>query len=616
MNRVKIFIPAIAAIIILAIILFVVLTNPVNNEKIKELQTVEPVTPIPVAQVSIAGETVPGATNESNQFVVSGSVVDEQEAPYPDAAILIKPKDNSASPKTIAVDTYSRFELRLAKADYIASATAPGALLSTELPINPDTNKYLAVILPRARQIAGTIVSEASEIIPNASIAIFAHKNPGRTTVDAFQPEKAEITYTASSNVSGNFIFAPIWPGNYYLQVSAAGYLPHEIQHLQASNQPVRIVLKTLASLHVLVLDDVDKPVAFSDVSLQVMNQPGLSIKSQRVNAEGETHFDGLATEKYVLTCTNKDYVPNENSQKTVDIQTDSASAVLRMNRKGFSIEGMVIESSTNQPVADFAVGLQLRQNCNDAFKPLFSSVSDANGKFRFENVQRGDYIVTVDLRKNKNSSYCVFGYPEKTMRPRVILTDKNVDGIVLPVIKKAVISGRVFNAAHKPVAGATVTCESDFLFQYATYTETDENGRYALQQLKMESDTEIKNVTVSAFHEQQGYGYNGPVECIPGAQVKDIDIILKKSIRLSGRVTNKDSVPIPKATLEIMDSLTGQDFMPTTDENGYYEIASLPRWDTVMSVGAIGYLSTTRQLHFEEHEDNRVGEFCFGKRG
>jgi protocatechuate 3,4-dioxygenase beta subunit len=123
-------------------------------------------------------------------------------------------------------------------------------------------------------------------------------------------------------------------------------------------------------------------------------------------------------------------------------------------------VEGHVVDSQTGEPLKKAAVRLARRNARPNQMGPFggpaqgYSGTSEADGSFRFEGVEPGDYTLMGErsgfLRTQYGAKSAMGAGQIITLRPSQQLT-----GLSLALIKQAVISGRVVDDDGDPVGGA-----------------------------------------------------------------------------------------------------------------------------------------------------------------
>lgn len=125
-------------------------------------------------------------------------------------------------------------------------------------------------------------------------------------------------------------------------------------------------------------------------------------------------------------------------------------------------VQGRVVDSQTGEPLKKATVRLARRNARASQMGPSggsaqgYSGTSEADGSFRFEGVEPGDYMLMGERSGFLHTQYgakSAMGLGQTiSLRPSQQLT-----GLNLALIKQAVISGKVVDDDGDPVAGAMV---------------------------------------------------------------------------------------------------------------------------------------------------------------
>jgi protocatechuate 3,4-dioxygenase beta subunit len=159
-------------------------------------------------------------------------------------------------------------------------------------------------------------------------------------------------------------------------------------------------------------------------------------------------------------------------------------------------VEGHVVDSQTSEPLKKAAVRLARRNARVGQTGPFggspqgYSGTSEADGSFRFEAVEPGDYTLMGErsgfLRTEYGAKYAMGAGQTITLRPSQQLT-----GLGLALIKQAVISGRIVDDDGDPVGAATVQALRQFwtrgkshYFPYGN-ANSDDQGQFRIFNLQ-----------------------------------------------------------------------------------------------------------------------------------
>ena len=131
--------------------------------------------------------------------------------------------------------------------------------------------------------------------------------------------------------------------------------------------------------------------------------------------------------------------VTNSSEARVVELGEGSEAANIDItvgeSRKGVAVAGVVIDSETNQPLANLRFGLQ--KVIPDRIAGYFGTpvLSDRLGAFRFENVAPGKYSVISMPQTNSDVRVDAVTFE---------VTDRDLTGLTLKGSKGASVSGRV----------------------------------------------------------------------------------------------------------------------------------------------------------------------------
>ena len=129
-------------------------------------------------------------------------------------------------------------------------------------------------------------------------------------------------------------------------------------------------------------------------------------------------------------------------------------------------VEGRVLDSTTGLGIPDAFVSLF------QAGQDGYSATSDAQGRFRIEGVKEGSYVALYNAR-NFTHDRDAFSVPVKVTAASELLK------LELKMVPAGSISGRVLDAAGKPVPKAMVQLQTLESGGMAVQIASDENGAY-----------------------------------------------------------------------------------------------------------------------------------------
>ncbi len=110
------------------------------------------------------------------------------------------------------------------------------------------------------------------------------------------------------------------------------------------------------------------------------------------------------------------------------------------------SIQGMVVDSVTHQPVREAVVSLEAPGDPDPGRDGSYSRTTDAAGTFAIDNLQPGRYLLGVSQRL----------YPQEGWRSIAIKTGERAP-VIVELVPSAAVSGRVLDDDGDPLAGCSV---------------------------------------------------------------------------------------------------------------------------------------------------------------
>ncbi|HQQ01079.1 MAG TPA: carboxypeptidase regulatory-like domain-containing protein [bacterium] len=454
------------------------------------------------------------------------------------------------------------------------------------------------------------VIDSASQPITGAGIVLSATKNYTGITVVSSKIRSAHLVYSTSSDSSGKFQFPSIWPGDYQLTAEADGYLRHVDSGLPADTTNHIVRLQTQTILSVRVIDQDGQPVFLAAVALQRIDGKGICVKNVETPQSGVCTISELTAGEYAVEASHPDYLQNDQSRATITLENDRHECLLVLEHRGFNVSGKVLVKSSREPVPDFA--LFLMPGDWKTVGVYGTTKSDQSGQFVFTNVHRGRYLIGGSAGwlsegfPNKNLPYVTKNSPG--LKPFSVV-DSDVEGLEVLVFPKAHISGHVYDVTGNPVSGAWV-----WSVDFGNNRQLSANdGSYSI----FSKDSLIKDEQeypdwVTAIHPDYGSGRSREYMVKDGREITDIDVILDESVEVTGRVTNREGVPITTATIRFRPAITKLLNWPEipVDENGRYRIATFSLDQSELKASAPGYVSESRTPRYPKGTKSAVEDF------
>jgi hypothetical protein len=147
------------------------------------------------------------------------------------------------------------------------------------------------------------------------------------------------------------------------------------------------------------------------------------------------------------------------------------------------TIEGHVTDAS-GHPIRK--AGLTLSQG-GTPLKPPYNAITDAEGKFSFDEITPGGYTLSVERAGYLTQRYRAS--PRETISTIILTAGQHLKEINVTLARAVTISGRVLDEAGDPVANVTVrllrrTLQSGLGLTALRFVNTDESGEYHVPDL------------------------------------------------------------------------------------------------------------------------------------
>lgn len=297
-------------------------------------------------------------------------------------------------------------------------------------------------------------------------------------------------------------------------------------------------------------------------------------------------------------TSTDMHFVRIENDKESrLDIVVGGPRKVYgKVTLKGKPQEGLVV--SIQYPVKRIMATKTSR---------TASDTTDKSGQYEIENVQPGQYMLSV-VKVDSMTQH------SRLFETEIQLTNENLQkDIKLPEGK---ISGRVLDAGTlQPIEGARVTLERKqagtvqeaALQKMGSYTvggeSTDAEGKYSFSIV----EDDVYNVVGS----KEGYAPQGLTAAVENSKgPASLDFSLASGEPISGRVMWSDpSRPVRQIFLTARDSSGRAVYLKKIglSEAGEYETEELSPGEYAISVDAKGYASATKKVKVRAGPENKA---------
>jgi hypothetical protein len=260
------------------------------------------------------------------------------------------------------------------------------------------------------------------------------------------------------------------------------------------------------------------------------------------------------------------------------------------------AISGVVYDAEDGEGIPDVIVGSEGTATA--------SAKTDEEGKYRFENLEAGDYVVQWEAVEGFVSPQ----YSRNSGQKVSLSTGQNLEGIDFALTIGADLVGLVVGGDGKPVSGAEVKigCDSPPISQK---TASGEDGVFSFAGLPPEIRIHVKAIA----------GERASVEAavdLPAEGIAEITLVLAATGTISGILRDDSGNPLPNFWVRGEDReqryFGEKEMGAKTDEMGNFSLASFPEGTytisgmdegTGRSLGTEGF----RVLRFPQNDEEAV---------
>ncbi|OQX23245.1 MAG: hypothetical protein BWK80_27000, partial [Desulfobacteraceae bacterium IS3] len=439
-------------------------------------------------------------------------------------------------------------------------------------------------------------------------------------TVTLLDRNGDEVKSTVT-DAEGNYIFEKLGLGNYSVKetdpsgadFSWGSTTPNEVSVTVGLDQPGKADFgdRQLGGIAGTVFDDKDGNKAqdageqgIADVTVTLLDAGGNVIKTTLTGADGKYSFADVPPGTYTVKESDPaTYSSTTDNEVSVSVTPDKAGVADFGDRQESSIAGIVFNDKDGDKAQGAGeegipgVTVTLLDADGNEIKTV---VTDAEGKYSFENIPVGDYTV-------KESDPSAYVSTTDNEIP-VTLTSDKAETADFGDRQLGGIAGTVFNdkdgdkaqgAGEQGIAGVTITL-LDADGKEVKTAVTDAEGKYNFADITpgdytvKESDptgyvsTSDNEVTVTVTPEQPGVADFGDRQesSIAGAVFNDKD---------GDKLQGAGEQGIPGVTLTLLDPDGNEIKTLVTDADGKYSFEDIPVGDyTVKETDPTDYISTT----------------------
>ncbi|MEO8348899.1 MAG: carboxypeptidase regulatory-like domain-containing protein [Acidobacteriota bacterium] len=406
----------------------------------------------------VAGVSAPGTVAIALQKSagIAGRVTDEAGAPVPGARVQIA-RDSGmralmrGGPAaflgrggvTSGPDGAFRLRGLTAQRNVTLEAAKAGYVPAKRYGVTVKTGesvKDVALVVKRGLEARGRVVDSAGKGIAGAELRVSRPESGGgmgRVMIQmaGMSREKPD----ASSGADGGFRIAALEPGEYALAVSREGYASKSVPSVAVKAEGLSEWAPVVLTPGVAIGGFVRNGKGEAIVGAEVLSLgEGSGPRQATSDPEGRFRLDGLSPDRGVMLNVRADgYAP---LQRTVTPPSDDLSLVLKT---AGTIRGRVEDASTNRPITDFTASVREPRGGGMGGMRVFmggrqpdKSFQSPDGTFELTDVAPGRWSVSASSP----------GYRPSEVTGVDVAEGETKEGVVLPLKKGAVLSGRVLD--------------------------------------------------------------------------------------------------------------------------------------------------------------------------
>ena len=397
----------------------------------------------------------------------------------------------------------------------------------------------------------------------------------------------------------GSFVMDGASPGTWRVSVTADGFESREDQSvsiaLPQAGEPIEFALTRLGSVRGVVLDPAGMPVAGAEIR-RVTGGFGNWNRAPGIESEADGTFmlGGLAPGSQTLVASSESWAPSENTDVEVQPGIDTEGVVLTL-REGGVITGVVRDDDGN-PWADRRVTYATGGGPVAMFSGESTTETDANGKYRFDRVAPGKWVVNASPGEREMMSSmqtgdrqsAFFDLMAKNLTADVVVEDGEEVSVDLGAEARdpvEVFGSVTTNGEAVQEGNVTFAREGEDLFSNLKRAPIGQDGSYRV---------ELDRPGAYVLSVERGSKRNQFLMEVVSGDEQRMDLALPEG-GIAGRARDSNGGPAAgvRVTAEPGASFTFARFQPrsaTTDENGNYELLELDPGAYTLRFGSPGF--------------------------
>ncbi|WWB87080.1 carboxypeptidase regulatory-like domain-containing protein [Priestia aryabhattai] len=406
-----------------------------------------------------AGQTqIVNVTLQPSPGTVTGTVTSTGGTPVASATINLIDAFNTVV-ATATTNIQGQYTLsNVNPGQYSVTVSAPNfqsQLLGITVTSNQTTTANFTLI-PSPGTVTGIVSNTNGTPIQGAIVEVLDTGN--------------NVIATVTTNAQGQYTANQLAPGTFQLRVKAQNFqttlLGFTVQASQTTTQ--NVILQPSPGTLTGAVNDAQTGVSLSGVSVNVVNQGGITVATATTNAQGQYSVTNLAPGSYTVTFGQPGFGSQTIGAIIQSNQTTTLNAAL--NRLVGVING-VVTSGQGGALAGAVVNVFLNNNL------VASVTTDQAGAYVVPNLAPGSYTVTA-IDQN---------FQSKVAGAQVVAFQTTTVNFSLTPDPGA-LTGTVTDSTGAAVAGATINVKTTVGGAIIGSGITDQNGVYTIPNLSAES--------------------------------------------------------------------------------------------------------------------------------
>jgi len=543
---------------------------------------------------------------EAKEFDIAGKVVDKDGNPIAGANVELffyswadfspeKMAETMSERKSLKYETkeHGRFGFNYEKGkSYFLSADKADYIQAVENLSGPKQDIVLTLTMGGA--IEGNVV-DAVTGQPIEHFRIAASEDAGGGfVIGLFQKKEVDIYLLTDGkefhDPAGKFRVSGLSGGKYRVTSIAEGYAQSykagiEVE-AEKTTSGVLIKQQPAGGIRGHVVDAIGKPIEAAELvqknPIQSVLFGEIRLPERKVlattKAQGEFEIGGLPDGTFTLQARHANYCPEEQEVKVKKGEvTENVEFQLV---QGGVISGVVLAKVDLQPIA----GATVKATTGSSFLiPIPTGTAseaktDANGMFDIIKLEPGAYNLIVTAED----------YAERTIEDLVLKEKDSITDLIIELSQGGSLVGTVRDLSGNPVAAKMIVAVGP---GGQKITQTDEQGKYALKNLK-EGVYTSGAIEINTTAPQMGAsGADMHFVRVENDKETRLDITVGGPRKVYGKVTLKGEpqagvvVSVQSSAKTTAATKSQKQATDTTDENGGYEIDNLQPGDYSLSV-------------------------------